>query len=70
MNGSDPGAIIIEAIYYILTLFVVFFSAFGVYIVIRYGKSRGFALVLSLTYIFFFLAALSQSYNTLQALLS
>jgi succinate dehydrogenase/fumarate reductase cytochrome b subunit len=66
MDLSNPGNLIIAAIYYGLVGLMTFFSAFGVYILIRYGRSRTVSTTISVIYIIFFLQVLEQSYRTLQ----
>ncbi len=65
MNFSAIGPIAIQIAYYTLVGLSSFFAAFGAYILIRYGESRTFSVVLALAFIFFYLTALSQSYSTL-----
>ncbi len=69
MNLSNPNNLIIAGVYYLLAAIMTFFSAFGVYILIRYGKSTLLAFIVSLFYIFFYFILLSASYQTLQNLL-
>jgi 4-amino-4-deoxy-L-arabinose transferase-like glycosyltransferase len=69
MNLSDPTNLLIAGTYYVITGFLIFFSIFGVYILIRYGKSSLLAFSVSVFYVFIFLVILSGSYQTLQALL-
>ena len=66
----NPSNLLIAGIYYILVFFLSLFSVFGVYILIRYGKSKPFSLTLAIVYSIFFLAILAQSYGTLQSMLS
>ena len=68
MDLTNPGNLIIAAIYYILVGIMAFFSIFGVYVLIRYGKSRTLSVVVSIIYIIFFLQILEQSYRTLQSI--
>jgi hypothetical protein len=70
MNLSNPNNLLIAGVYYVLVAVLTFFSIFGVYILIRYGKSRPLALSIALVYGFFFLKILVESYGTLQVLLS
>jgi len=70
MNTFSPANLLIAGIYYVLVAFLTFFSVFGVYILIRYGKSLPFALIVSIVYALFFLTILNQSYQTLHSLLS
>jgi hypothetical protein len=66
----SPTNLLISAIFYIAVGLMGFFSLFGVYILIRYGRSAVFALVLSALYAFFFLQILAESIATLHSLLS
>jgi hypothetical protein len=70
MNFSNPTNLLIAGIYYLLVAFLSFFSIFGVYILIRYGKSTPFAITLAIVYSFFFLKILSESSLTLRLLLA
>ena len=69
MNLSNPANLIIACIYYVLAGVLTFFSIFGIYILIRYGKSTPFTLTVALLYGFIFLQILNQSYQTLQSVL-
>jgi len=69
MNLSNPANLLIAGVYYVLVGLLSFFSIFGVYVLVRYGKSTPFALTIAVIYSFFFLQILSQSYQTLQTLL-
>jgi 4-amino-4-deoxy-L-arabinose transferase-like glycosyltransferase len=68
--NSTPANLLITGIYYVIVGLMGFFSLFGVYILIRYGKSKIFAFVLAAVYAFFFLEILNGSYQTLHTLLS
>lgn len=70
MNLSTPANILIAGIYWVLVGIMGLFSLFGVYDILRYGKSLMFGLVISLIYSFFFLTLLAQSYSLLTQLLS
>jgi len=70
MDLSNPGNLIIAGVYFILVFFLSLFSVFGVYILIRYGKSVPLALAVSVVYAVFFLKILNDSYQTLHTLLS
>lgn len=59
---------VIAVIYYIITAILTFFSAFAVYILLRFGKNRILSLIISIVYCLFFLEILAQSYKTLQSL--
>jgi hypothetical protein len=65
-----PLNLLISAVYYIAVAIIGFFSLFGVYILIRYGKSIIFGFVLSIVYALFFIQLLAQSLTTLHSLLS
>jgi hypothetical protein len=69
MDLSTPANLLIAGIYYVIVGIMAFFSIFGVYILIRYGKSSSMALTVSLIYSFFFLVILASSYRTLQSIL-
>lgn len=66
---SPIANLLIAGIYYVLVVLMAFFSAFGVYVLIRYGEKRVPALLVSLLYSFFFLSLLAQSYASLQNIL-
>ena len=68
MNNSTN--LVVEGIYYILTALMALFSVFGIYILVRYGRTLAFALALGIIYGLFFLIILSQSYQTLKLLLN
>ncbi len=70
MNLSNSTNLLIASIYYILVGLLALFSVFGVYILIRYGKSIPLAVTASVIYAFLFLTILAQSYQTLRGLLS
>ncbi len=70
MNFSNPASLLIAGIYYLLVTVLSFFSIFGVYILIRYAKSRPLAFSVAVVYAFFFLKILSETHQTLTALLS
>ena len=69
MNLSNPTNLIIAGLYLVLVGFLAFFSIFGVFILVRYGKSVPFCLVVSLLFAFVFLQILNQSFQTLKTLL-
>lgn len=70
MNLSSPTNLLIAGIYYVLVGVLTFFSVFGVYILIRYGKSTPLAFTVAVVYGFLFLTILAQSYSTLNNLLA
>jgi hypothetical protein len=68
MDTSNLTHTIVAIIYYILIIPMAIFSAFGIYIFIRYGKSSLFALIASCLYIAVFLGLLASSYHLLQSI--
>lgn len=66
---SPIANLLIAAIYYVLMGLIVFFSAFGVYVLIRYGEKRILSLFVALLFSFFFLSMLAQSYASLQIII-
>jgi hypothetical protein len=70
MDSSNATNLLISGIYYIFVGIMGFFSLFGVYILIRYGKSIIFSLVLAVVFSIFFLQILAASHATLHTLLS
>ena len=70
MNLSNPTNLLIAGLYLVLVGILAFFSVFGIFILMRYGKSTPFALGASLLYGFIFLQIINQSYQTLQVLLT
>lgn len=68
MDLSNPANLLIAGIYYLLAACLSFFSIFGVYVFIRYGKSSLLTLIISLVYTFFFIKILADSYLTLHSL--
>ena len=69
MTPTDPSLLLIAGVYYVIVGILTIFSIFGVYILIRYGKSTLFAFGVSVFYIFIFLSILATSYSALQAIL-
>lgn len=69
MDLSTPANLLIAGIYLVVTGLLSFFSAFAVYVLVRYGQSRILAISISLLYGFFYLTILSASYTNLQQLL-
>ncbi|MDR3642780.1 MAG: hypothetical protein P4L74_04105 [Candidatus Doudnabacteria bacterium] len=70
MNLSNPANLLIAGIYYVLVGLVSLFSLFGVYILIRYGRSLPLAFSIAVVYALFFLKILMETSQTLHALLS
>jgi len=69
MPFSFPASLIIQAIYYILAVIMIFLAVFGVYVLLRHGEKRLLSLLVSLFFSFFFLSLLIQSYATLQSII-
>jgi hypothetical protein len=69
MNLSNPTNLLIAGVYYVLVITLSFFSIFGVYTLVRYGKSTPLAFSIAIIYAFFFLKILAESYQTLSSLL-
>lgn len=69
MNLSEPLNLLIASIYYIIVGILSLFSIFGVYVLIRYGKSTLLSFSISVFYAFIFLSILGTSYQTLQSIL-
>jgi len=70
MNPTSVNNLLIMGAYYVIVGLMAFFSLFGVYILIRYGRSTLFAAAVGILYAFFFLQILAESYATLHTLLS
>ena len=64
MNLSNPTNLLIAGLYYILVGLVTLFSLFGVYILIRYGRSLPLAFAISVVYALFFLKILAETSGT------
>jgi len=69
MSTINFANLVIAGVYYVLTGFIVFFGIFGVYILIRYGRSIVVALAVNALFIIFFLKILSDSYQTYRSIL-
>ena len=70
MDFSNPNNLLIAAVYFLLVSVLAFFSLFGVYILIRYGRSTPLALAVSVTYGVIFIKILASTYLLLSSLLS
>lgn len=68
MDNADLTHTIVAIIYYALMIPLAVFSAFGIYIFIRYGKTLAFTLITSAIYIIIFLGLFSSSYHLLNSL--
>lgn len=68
MDPTELTHTIIAIIYYILMIPLAVFSAFGIYIFIRYGKTPAFALSTSAVFIIIFLGLFTSSYHLLNSL--
>ena len=70
MNLSDPANLLIAGLYYVLVGVLSLFSVFGVYVLVRYGKTFLLSLAIAGVYAFIYLTILAQSYQTLRNLLA
>lgn len=70
MDTTSPANLLIAGIYYVLAGVLTFFSIFGVYILIRYGKSKTTSLAIAVIYSIIYLKILAESYGTLRAIIS
>jgi len=68
MDLSNLQSLAITGAYYLITGVLVFFSLFGIYILLRHGKSTLLTLFISLLYSLFFLIILAHSYQALKSL--
>ncbi len=59
---------VVSAIYYVLVIILAIFSAFCLYIFIRYGKTIMLTMIVSLAYIVLFIILLAGSYRLLSAI--
>ncbi len=69
MNLANPINLLIAGSYFIAVGILCFFSFFGIYVFIRYGKSTYLTLITSLIFGVFFLKILSETYLSLNSLL-
>lgn len=70
MNFPPPLSLIISSVYYLITILMAVFSLFGIYLLIRYGRSLPLSITLAAVYSLFFLILFFQSHTTLINLLS
>lgn len=70
MNLSNPANLLIAGIYFLTVGILSFFSLFGVYILIRYGRSTPLTLTITIVYSILFLKIFAESFNTLTLILS
>jgi len=68
LDSNTFANLVIAGVYYTLTGILVFFAAFGVYVLTRYGRSLLLVLFVNALFILFFLKILSASYQTLHSL--
>ena len=68
MDSTDLTHTIVAIFYYILMIPLAVFSAFGIYIFIRYGKTQPFALFTSAIFLIIFFALFMTSFRLLQTL--
>jgi hypothetical protein len=69
MDLSTPANLLVAGIYYLIVGLLTFFSLFGVYILIRYGKSTILSLIVAVLFSLIYLQILAQSYQTLRNIL-
>ena len=65
----EIASAILQIIYYVLVGICAFLAIFSVYVLVRYGQSQIFSLVLGLIFVLFFILTLASSYNTLQLII-
>ncbi|MCL5667044.1 MAG: hypothetical protein M1383_04720 [Patescibacteria group bacterium] len=70
MDTSSSINLIVSTVYYAITGILMLFSAFAIYILIRYGRNIILTLLVSSVYILFFLSILAASHFSLNALLA
>jgi len=70
MNLSNPANLLIFGVYLVLVGGLGIFSLFGVYTLVRYGRSTPLVFTIAIVYAFFFLKILAESYQTLSTLLT
>jgi amino acid transporter len=70
MELSTAAQLLLQGIYYVLVGFLALFSIFGVYILLRYGRTVSIAGLVSIGYTIFFTVALLSSYASLRAIIS
>ena len=68
MDLSSIAKLLISSVYYIIVGLLALFSAFGVYILLRYGRTIPLTVLISIIYAIFFLTAVAASYNALLAI--
>ena len=69
MNLSSPTNLLIAGLYFVLVGLLTLFSLFGVYILIRYGRTAPLAVAIAVVYALFFIKILAETYSTLHGLL-
>ena len=65
MDSASITHTIVSIVYYLLVIPMAIFSAFSLYIYMRYGQNRTFTTVTGLLYIIIFLFFVSSSYTIL-----
>lgn len=70
MDLTNTSKLIIASIYYIIVGALALFSTFGVYILIRYGRTIPVSVLVSTMYVIFFATSLLASYSTLRSVLN
>lgn len=66
MDLSNTAKLIISGIYYILMGILGLFSIFGVYILLRYGRSLAITGLISILFSIFFITAFLASFASLK----
>ena len=70
MNLSNPVNLLIAGVYYALVAVLTFFAIFGVYILIRYGRSTPAAVLTYIIFAFMLMNILNQSHQILAGILA
>ena len=69
MNLANPINLLIAGVYFVIVGILCFFSFFGIYVFVRYGRSTYLTLIISVIFSVFFLKILSETYQSLNLLL-
>ena len=65
-QGLSIGTLIVYGVFYATVTVLTFFSFFGTYILIKYGRGRTLSLVVAVLYTAIFLIFLQRSYSALR----
>lgn len=68
MDITTTSKLLISGIYYVIMGILALFSIFGVYVLLRYGKSTPLTGLVSIIYAIFFITAFLASFATLHAI--